>query len=67
MHLMDQCACYSRQVLHLARTMLGANLSAFEFVDSRCLAAIRTCAPQLLQRYDLLHRIIMLHDELCLC
>lgn len=38
------------KVLKAARDILGPNLSAFEFIDSRCIQAIRTAAPHLLHR-----------------
>ena len=37
-------------VLRAARDILGPNLSAFEFIDSRCIAAIRQASPHLLHR-----------------
>lgn len=58
------------QVLRIARAVLGANLSAFEFIDSRTISAIRQAAPHLLHRVaDTVlpepdHDVLQKHPEL---
>jgi FAD/FMN-containing dehydrogenase len=58
------------KVLRIARAVLGANLSAFEFIDSRTISAIRQAAPHLLHRVaDTVlpepdHDVLQKHPEL---